>query len=81
MLKLNTNDITLSQSANDKTEAIKNVAKSLSSKGLVEDAYVTGMLDRENQNSTFLGNGIAIPHGTTNTRSMVKTTGATFSPC
>lgn len=75
MLKLNTNDITLSQSANDKTEAIKNVAISLSSKGLVEEAYVTGMLDRENQNSTFLGNGIAIPHGTTDTRSMVKTTG------
>lgn len=75
MLKLNNTDIHLAQRASDKTEAIKSLANSLSAKGLVDDAYVSGMLDRENQNSTFLGNGIAIPHGTTDTRSMVKTTG------
>ncbi|WP_085343696.1 fused PTS fructose transporter subunit IIA/HPr protein [Vibrio sp. ArtGut-C1] len=75
MLKLNKNDITLSQSATDKFAAIKNIAQSLTDKGLVEHGYVEGMLNRENQNSTFLGNGIAIPHGTTDTRSMVKTTG------
>ncbi|KNY42612.1 bifunctional PTS system fructose-specific transporter subunit IIA/HPr protein [Vibrio harveyi] len=75
MLKLSKNDITLSQSATDKFEAIKNIAQSLTDKGLVEQGYVEGMLNRENQNSTFLGNGIAIPHGTTDTRSMVKTTG------
>ncbi|MCG9621159.1 fused PTS fructose transporter subunit IIA/HPr protein [Vibrio diabolicus] len=75
MLKLNKNDITLSQSATDKFEAIKNIAQSLTDKGLVEQGYVEGMLNRENQSSTFLGNGIAIPHGTTDTRSMVKTTG------
>ncbi|PLX59508.1 MAG: bifunctional PTS fructose transporter subunit IIA/HPr protein [Vibrio alginolyticus] len=75
MLKLNKNDITLSQSATDKFEAIKSIAQSLTDKGLVEHGYVEGMLNRENQNSTFLGNGIAIPHGTTDTRSMVKTTG------
>ncbi|EJG1728267.1 fused PTS fructose transporter subunit IIA/HPr protein [Vibrio parahaemolyticus] len=75
MLKLNKNDITLSQSATDKFAAIKNIAQSLTDKGLVEQGYVEGMLYRENQNSTFLGNGIAIPHGTTDTRSMVKTTG------
>ncbi|AQM70815.1 Multiphosphoryl transfer protein [Vibrio campbellii] len=75
MLKLSKNDITLSQSAKDKFEAIKSIAQSLTDKGLVEQGYVEGMLNRENQNSTFLGNGIAIPHGTTDTRSMVKTTG------
>ncbi|NAW83522.1 HPr family phosphocarrier protein [Vibrio sp. V43_P6S15P86] len=75
MLKLNKNDITLSQSATDKFAAITNIAQSLIDKGLVEQGYVEGMLNRENQNSTFLGNGIAIPHGTTDTRSMVKTTG------
>ncbi|HHF3008146.1 TPA: fused PTS fructose transporter subunit IIA/HPr protein [Vibrio diabolicus] len=75
MLKLNKNDITLKQSATDKFEAIKSIAQSLTDKGLVEHGYVEGMLNRENQNSTFLGNGIAIPHGTTDTRSMVKTTG------
>ena len=75
MLKLNKSDITLSQSATDKFAAITNIAQSLTDKGLVEHGYVEGMLNRENQNSTFLGNGIAIQHGTTDTRSMVKTTG------
>ncbi|NOH81099.1 fused PTS fructose transporter subunit IIA/HPr protein [Vibrio sp. RE86] len=75
MLKLAKSDITLSQTAADKFEAIKNIAKSLTDNNLVEDGYVEGMLNRENQTSTFLGNGIAIPHGTTETRSMVKTTG------
>lgn len=75
MLKLSNNDITLSQSATDKFQAIKRIAQSLTDKGLVDAGYVEGMLNREYQNSTFLGNGIAIPHGTTDTRSMVKMTG------
>ncbi|MDC5811902.1 fused PTS fructose transporter subunit IIA/HPr protein [Vibrio europaeus] len=75
MLKLVKSDIALSQKATDKFEAIKNIAQALAEKGLVEQGYVKGMLNREKQNSTFLGNGIAIPHGTTDTRSMVKTTG------
>ncbi len=37
--------------------------------------YVDGMLAREQQTSTFLGNGIAIPHGTTDTRDQVLKTG------
>lgn len=75
MLKLANSDITLAQVASDKFQAIQNIAASLTQAGLVEQGYVEGMLSRENQNSTFLGNGIAIPHGTTDTRSMVKTTG------
>lgn len=75
MLKLAKSDITLAQTASDKFEAIKNIANSLTNSGLVEHGYVEGMLNREKQNSTFLGNGIAIPHGTTDTRDMVKTTG------
>ncbi|MEZ8100852.1 fused PTS fructose transporter subunit IIA/HPr protein [Vibrio bivalvicida] len=75
MLKLAKSDITLAQAASDKFEAIKNIAKSLSNAGLVDQGYAEGMLNREQQNSTFLGNGIAIPHGTTDTRTMVKTTG------
>ncbi|MGU3847499.1 fused PTS fructose transporter subunit IIA/HPr protein, partial [Vibrio diabolicus] len=39
MLKLNKNDITLSQSATDKFEAIKSIAHSLTDKGLVEHGY------------------------------------------
>ncbi len=75
MLSLSTQDIQLNQSATNKHEAIKAMAACLEQQGLVETGYVNGMLDREGQNSTFLGNGIAIPHGTTDTRCLVKETG------
>ncbi|HFQ5061860.1 TPA: fused PTS fructose transporter subunit IIA/HPr protein [Vibrio vulnificus] len=75
MLKLTSSDITLQQSADNKLDAIKSIAAALTEKGLVEQGYVEGMLNREAQNSTFLGNGIAIPHGTTDTRDLVQNTG------
>ncbi|USD62606.1 fused PTS fructose transporter subunit IIA/HPr protein [Vibrio sp. SCSIO 43140] len=75
MLQLDTNTITLNQSSDNKLNAIKAIAADLTSKGLVQDGYVDGMLNREGQNSTFLGNGIAIPHGTTDTRDLVEQTG------
>ncbi|ENP0852485.1 fused PTS fructose transporter subunit IIA/HPr protein [Vibrio vulnificus] len=75
MLKLTSSDITLQQSADNKLDAIKSIAAALTAKGLVEQGYVDGMLKREAQNSTFLGNGIAIPHGTTDTRDLVQNTG------
>ncbi|MPW35829.1 fused PTS fructose transporter subunit IIA/HPr protein [Vibrio sp. B1Z05] len=75
MLTITTQDITLQQKAVDKKTAIQSIAKSLADKQLVESGYVQGMLNRESQNSTFLGNGIAIPHGTVETRSLVKSTG------
>ncbi|PHX03563.1 fused PTS fructose transporter subunit IIA/HPr protein [Vibrio splendidus] len=75
MLKLSKSDITLGQTAEDKFKAIQNIAGDLTAKGLVDSGYVEGMLNRENQNSTFLGNGIAIPHGTTDTRGLVEETG------
>ena len=75
MLTINNSDIVLAQAAVDKTEAIKSVASGLAGKGYVEAGYRDGMLAREAQNSTFLGNGIAIPHGTTDTRDLVNNTG------
>ncbi|EWS68369.1 bifunctional PTS system fructose-specific transporter subunit IIA/HPr protein [Vibrio vulnificus] len=75
MLKLTSSDITLQQSADNKLDAIKSIAAALTAKGLVVQGYIEGMLNREAQNSTFLGNGIAIPHGTTDTRDLVQNTG------
>ncbi|MEZ9864204.1 bifunctional PTS fructose transporter subunit IIA/HPr protein [Vibrio breoganii] len=75
MLTINENDIRLQKSAADKAAAIQDIAKTLTSKNLVDAGYVEGMLNRESQNSTFLGNGIAIPHGTVDTRSLVHNTG------
>ena len=75
MLQLSTQNIKLGQAQPNKLDAIRAIAADLTAKGLVEQGYVEGMLNREGQNSTFLGNGIAIPHGTTDTRDLVKETG------
>ncbi|KKC99722.1 fused PTS fructose transporter subunit IIA/HPr protein [Photobacterium halotolerans] len=75
MLSLTQQDIVLNQSARDKTAAISALAGELTQQGLVSEGYVKGMLAREAQNSTFLGSGIAIPHGTTDTRDLVQQTG------
>ncbi|PKH05656.1 fused PTS fructose transporter subunit IIA/HPr protein [Moritella sp. Urea-trap-13] len=75
MLSLSSNDIQLKQSAPNKQHAIKALAQSLANKTYVEASYVDGMLAREAQHSTYLGNGIAIPHGTVDTRELVNKTG------
>nr|WP_086939775.1 fused PTS fructose transporter subunit IIA/HPr protein [Thaumasiovibrio occultus] len=79
MLSLTVQDIQLQQAADDKISAIASLAATLTQRGLVEEGYVNGMQAREQQNSTFLGNGIAIPHGTTDTRDLVKQTGVTIA--
>jgi len=75
MLTLAEQDIQLGAKADDKQSAIRMVAQKMVEAGLIEAPYVDGMLRRESQNSTYLGNGIAIPHGTTDTREQVKQTG------
>ena len=47
MLSINTNDIILSQAAENKQDAIKSIANGLLNKGYVEGGYVNGMLARE----------------------------------
>ena len=74
MFQLSVQDIHPGQQAGNKEEAIRQVAAALVSAGNVAEGYVNGMLAREQQTSTFLGNGIAIPHGTTDTRDQVLKT-------
>ncbi|QIW16224.1 PTS fructose transporter subunit IIA [Pasteurellaceae bacterium RH1A] len=75
MLNLSAKNIQLNGSASNKEEAIKLVAAGLVANGNVAAGYEAGMLARETQTSTFLGNGIAIPHGTLDTRDLVQETG------
>ncbi|MGG5215530.1 fused PTS fructose transporter subunit IIA/HPr protein [Rahnella variigena] len=75
MFQLSQQDIHLGAAASDKQEAIRQVASALTQAGRVSEGYVDGMLARELQTSTYLGNGIAIPHGTTDTRDLVLDTG------
>lgn len=75
MFNLSVNDINIGAAAPNKQNAIEQVASALTKAGYTKSGYVEGMLERENQAPTFLGNGIAIPHGTTKTRSQVLKTG------
>ncbi|MGD8105486.1 fused PTS fructose transporter subunit IIA/HPr protein [Pantoea sp. FN0302] len=75
MFQLDIKAIHPGQTASNKEEAIRQVAAALTAAGNVGEGYVNGMLAREQQTSTYLGNGIAIPHGTTDTRDLVKQTG------
>ncbi|KAE9526442.1 fused PTS fructose transporter subunit IIA/HPr protein [Testudinibacter aquarius] len=75
MFNLPEHNIHLSATADNKQQAIEMAANALVQGGYVAAGYLQGMLAREQQTSTFLGNGIAIPHGTLETRDMVKKTG------
>ena len=56
--------IVVGASAATKAEAIDLVGGLLIAEGLVTGEYVTAMHEREGIISTYLGNGIALPHGT-----------------
>lgn len=75
MLSLNRNHIIISNSSSTKEEAIKEVADLMVRSGFVKRDYVDGMFEREKQISTYLDNGIAIPHGTVEKRDSVLNTG------
>ncbi|NWC08569.1 phosphoenolpyruvate--protein phosphotransferase [Pseudomonas agarici] len=75
MLELTVEQISMGQSAVDKSAALQLLADALVTDGLVAEGYLAGLQDREMQGSTFLGQGIAIPHGTPQTRDQVFATG------
>ncbi len=75
MLELTVEQISMGQSAVDKSAALQLLANRLVADGLVAEGYLAGLQAREAQGSTFLGQGIAIPHGTPETRDQVFATG------
>lgn len=75
MLELTIEQISMAQTAVDKPAALKLLADLLVADGLVAEGYLSGLQAREQQGSTFLGQGIAIPHGTPDTRDLVFATG------
>lgn len=56
--------IDLDASAASRDEAIRLAGAGLLAVGAIDEAYVDAMIDRENSVSTFIGEGVAIPHGT-----------------
>ena len=66
--------IRLRLSATDKWDAIRQCGAVLTELGAVEDGYPETMLERERSVSTFIGEGVAIPHGTDESRALVRRT-------
>ena len=56
--------IKLSGDARTRDDAIREVGKLLVDSGSVTQAYADAMFDREESVSTYMGNFLAIPHGT-----------------
>lgn len=63
-LILNEGNIILNAAAEGKFQAIERAGRLLADNGYVEPEYIEGMKKREIEITTYIGNGIAIPHGT-----------------
>ncbi|AGV72023.1 PTS sugar transporter subunit IIA [Lactococcus cremoris] len=67
--------IKINQNFSNKEEAINYCGKLLVDGGCVNSNYVSAMLDRDKELSVYMGNFIAIPHGTDSAKKEVLKTG------
>ncbi|HEV8546258.1 MAG TPA: PTS sugar transporter subunit IIA [Candidatus Limnocylindrales bacterium] len=70
--------IRLAQHADDKWDALRQSGALLEGLGAVEIGYADAILEREGQISTYMGEGVAIPHGTDQARALVRRTALGF---
>ena len=75
MLTLSPEHIYMHRHAADKEAALQMLADILAADGLTMPEYLNGLKAREAQTSTYLGQGMAIPHGTPESRSTILNTG------
>ncbi|WP_150253917.1 PTS sugar transporter subunit IIA [Nocardiopsis deserti] len=73
-LALTEEAVRLGRKAADRADAIDQCGALLVELGAVEPGYVPAMHEREASIPTFVGEGVAIPHGTDASRSLVKRT-------
>ncbi|MEM7274217.1 MAG: PTS sugar transporter subunit IIA [Actinomycetota bacterium] len=72
-------DIQLGCTAASMEEAIEFVGRRLVERGSVDEAYIEGMKLRETVMSTYLGNGVALPHGILESKEHILRTGITVA--
>ncbi|MEO6512574.1 MAG: PTS sugar transporter subunit IIA, partial [Nocardioides sp.] len=70
--------IVLGGTATDRDAAIEEAGQLLVAAGAVDPSYVAAMHDREKSVSTFMGNGLAIPHGTNEAKSAIRRSAISF---
>ncbi|QTK08222.1 PTS sugar transporter subunit IIA [Staphylococcus haemolyticus] len=79
MTELFSNDnIFLNVSVGSQDETIEKAGRALVDNGSVNEAYIQAMKEREQLVSTFMGNGLAIPHGTDEAKDDVLASGLTL---
>lgn len=72
---LSADNIVLNASVIEKEEAVRLAGKVLVDKGYVDSSYIEKMLEREELTSTYMGNFIAIPHGTEDAKKSINASG------
>lgn len=72
---LSADKIELAARVEDKAEAIRRAGQLLVDAGHVWEDYIPAMLEREELTSTYMDNGVAIPHGTDRAKALVRSTG------
>lgn len=75
MLALDVQHVRMDQHAVDKAQALECLVNILVEDKLVTPEYLEGLKAREQQSATYLGQGIAIPHGTPQSRQYILETG------
>lgn len=70
-------NIFLNKEFADKEEAIRFAGRVLVDAGYVEESYIEAMIERDNITSTYMGNDVAIPHGTEEAKKAVIKSGFT----
>lgn len=75
MIALEDRNIQIQTQAKDKADAIRQAAGLLVASGYIEPGYIDSMMAREKVANTFLGKGIAIPHGLPKDRDLINRTG------
>ena len=70
--------IVLDGTATDSASGIDEAGALLVAAGAVDEGYVKAMHDREATVSTFMGNGLAIPHGTNEAKSSITRSAMSF---
>lgn len=75
MVELTNSDVRLNQTFGTKEEAIRAAGNLLLEQGYVEESYIESMIKRDALTSTFIGNMVAIPHGTDDSKKAIKKSG------
>ena len=78
LFKLSASNVFLGNHADNKEQAIRFAGEQLVKGGYVEPEYVDAMLEREKLTPTYLGESIAVPHGTVEAKDRVLKTGVVF---